>query len=116
VTNRLLHLRPLCLATLTVQLLRLHPILHLRPLRSATSTVQLHRLFNYIDSMSILFLSFSEVNLMIGCLLIYQTYHELCVIYNFLVLVWIWLHACLLYDPRLGLVKLILYHVNFVTM
>jgi hypothetical protein len=52
---------------------------------------------------------------MIGCLLIYQTYHELCVIYNFLVLVWIWLHACLSYDPRLGMIKLILYHINFVT-
>jgi hypothetical protein len=45
---------------------------------------------------------------MIGCLLIYQTCHELFVNYNFLVLVWIWLHVCLSYDPRLGLVKLIL--------
>jgi hypothetical protein len=52
---------------------------------------------------------------MICCLLIYQTYHELWVTYNFLVLVWIWLHDCLSYDPCLGLVKLILYHVNFVT-
>jgi hypothetical protein len=66
--------------------------------------------------MSILFLSFSAVNLMIDCLLIYQIYHELFVIYNFLVLVWIWLHACLSYDPGIGLVKLILYHVNFVTI
>jgi hypothetical protein len=53
---------------------------------------------------------------MIGCLLIYQTYHELFVNYNFLVLVWIWLHVCLSYDPRLGPIKLILYHVNFVTI
>jgi hypothetical protein len=53
---------------------------------------------------------------MIGCLLIYQTCHELFVNYNFLFLVWIWLHVCLSYDPCLGLVKLILYHVNFVTI
>jgi hypothetical protein len=66
--------------------------------------------------MSFLFPSFSEVNLMIGCLLIYQTCHELFVSYNFLVLVWIGLHASLSYDPRLGLVKLILYHANFVTI
>jgi hypothetical protein len=32
------------------------------------------------------------------------------------VLVWVWLHACLSYDFHLGLVKLILYHVNFVTI
>jgi hypothetical protein len=49
--------------------------------------VRLHQLFDYIDDMSILFLSFSEVNLMISCLLIYQTYHDLCVIYNLLVFV-----------------------------
>jgi hypothetical protein len=53
---------------------------------------------------------------MIGYLLIYQTCHELFVNYNFLVLVWIWLHACLSYDPLLGLVKLILCHVSFVTI
>jgi hypothetical protein len=53
---------------------------------------------------------------MIGCLVIYQTCHELFVNYNFLVLVWIWLHACLSYDPRLGLVKFIVYHVNFLTI
>jgi hypothetical protein len=52
---------------------------------------------------------------MIGCLLIYQTCRELFVNYSFLVLVWIWLHACFLYVSRLGLVKLILYHVNSVT-
>jgi hypothetical protein len=50
---------------------------------------------------------------MIGCLLVYHTSHELFVNYKFLVLVWIWLHSCLPYGPRLGLVKLILYHVNF---
>jgi hypothetical protein len=44
---------------------------------------------------------------MIGCLLIYQTGHELFVNYNFLVLVWIWLHARLSYDSCLGLVQLI---------
>jgi hypothetical protein len=53
---------------------------------------------------------------MIGCLSIYQTYHKLFVNYSFLVLVWIWLHTCLSYDSRLGLVKLIVYHVNFVTI
>jgi hypothetical protein len=53
---------------------------------------------------------------MIGCLLIYQTRHELFVNYSLLVLVWIWLHDCLSYDSHLGLVKLILYHVNFVTI
>jgi hypothetical protein len=37
---------------------------------------------------------------MICCLLIYQTCYELFVNYNFLVLVWIWLHACLLYDSK----------------
>jgi hypothetical protein len=74
------------------------------------------RMFNYNDDMSFLFSSFGDVNLIIGCLLIYQTCHELFVNYNFLVLVWIWLHVCLSYDHRLGLVKLILYHVNFVTI
>jgi hypothetical protein len=78
------------------------------------SSVQLHRLVDYIDDVSFLFSFFSEVNLMIGYWLIYQTYHELFVNYNFLVLVWIWLHVCLSYDSCLGLVKLILYHVNFV--
>jgi hypothetical protein len=53
---------------------------------------------------------------MIGCLLFYQTCHKLFVNYNFLVLVWVWLHACLSSDPHLGLVKFILYHVNFVTI
>jgi hypothetical protein len=53
---------------------------------------------------------------MIGCLLIYQTCYELFVNYNFLVLVWIWLHDCLSYDSRLGLVKSILYHINFITI
>jgi hypothetical protein len=53
---------------------------------------------------------------MICCLLFYQTYLELFVNYNFLVLVWVWLHTCLACDPRLGLVKLILYHVNSVTI
>jgi hypothetical protein len=53
---------------------------------------------------------------MIGCLLIYQTRHELFVNYSLLVLVWIWLHDCLSYDSCLGLIKLILYHVNFVTI
>jgi hypothetical protein len=53
---------------------------------------------------------------MIGCVLIYHTCHKLFVNHNFLVLVWIWLHACLSYDSLLGLIKLILYHVNSVTI
>jgi hypothetical protein len=105
-----------CLLAAADPLLHLCPLLHLRPLQLATSTVPLHRVFNYIDGMSFLFSSFSEVDLMIGCLLIYQTCYELFVNYNFLVLVWIWLLVCLSYDPLLCLVKLILYHVNFVTI
>jgi hypothetical protein len=78
--------RPLATAD---RLLRLCPLLHLRPLRSTASTVRLYQVFNYIDDVSFLFSFFSEVNLMIGYWLIYQTYHELFVNYNFLVLVWI---------------------------
>jgi hypothetical protein len=39
---------------------------------------------------------------------------ELFIKYNFLVLGCIWLPACLSYDSRLVLVKLILYHVDFI--
>jgi hypothetical protein len=53
---------------------------------------------------------------MICYLLIYKTFHELFVNHTFLVLVWIWLHACLSCVSCLGLVKLILYHVNSVTI
>jgi hypothetical protein len=60
--------RPL---TVTDWLLHLCPLLHLRPLHLATSTVRPHQLFDYINGMSFLFPSFSEVNLMIGCLLFY---------------------------------------------
>jgi hypothetical protein len=73
---------------------------------------RLHQMFDYINGMSFLF----EINLMISCLLVYQTCHEIFVNYKFLVIVWIWLYACLSHDPCLGLVKLILYHVNFVTI
>jgi hypothetical protein len=106
------------LLAMTIRLLHLCPLLHLCSLCLATLTIRLHRAFcyiDYIDGVPILLLYFSEINPMIGCLLIYQTYHKLCVNYNFLILVWIWLHACLSYDPRLVLIKLILYHINFVT-
>jgi hypothetical protein len=64
--------------------------------------------------MSFLFTSFSVVKIMIDCLLAYQTCHELFVNFNFLVLLCVWLHAWLSFDPLFDLVKLFLYHVNFV--
>jgi hypothetical protein len=33
--------------------------------------------------------------------------------YVYIVYVWLWLYACLSYDPHLCRVKLILYHINF---
>jgi hypothetical protein len=46
----------------------------------------------------------------------YHACLDLSVNCKYLVSMWLWLYACWSYDPPLGLVKLILYHVNFVTI
>jgi hypothetical protein len=62
-----------------------------------------------------LFSSYSEVDHMIDHLLFYDTCLDLSVNCKYLVLVWIWSFVYMSYVPLVGLVKLILYHVNLVT-
>jgi hypothetical protein len=52
---------------------------------------------------------------MIGCPMFYHAYLDLFINCNYLAFVWLWLYACLSYDPCLRLIKLFLYHINFVT-
>jgi hypothetical protein len=77
----------------------------------ATSTTSLSL---RIDGMSSLFPSYGEIDRMMRCLVSYHAYLDLSVNCKFVVSMWLCLHACWSYDPPLGLVKLILYHVNFV--
>jgi hypothetical protein len=50
----------------------------------------------------------------IGCCLFCYSCLDLSVICKCLVLVWIYLYVAISFVPLVGLVKLILYHVNFV--
>jgi hypothetical protein len=81
-----------------------------------TSITSTHLLSLKINDMSSLFPSYSEIDLMIGCMLLIHACLYPFVNCQYLVLALIWLYAYLSYVPRFGLVKLIVYHVNFVTI
>jgi hypothetical protein len=69
-----------------------------------------------INSMSPLFMSYSEVDCMMKCMMFYHACLDLSANCKYLVCMSLWLYACWSYDSSLGLVKLILYYVNFVTI
>jgi hypothetical protein len=79
----------------------------------ATSTTAL---LLKIDGMSPLFWSNGEIGHMMRFLVFYHACLDLSVNCKYLVSMWLCLYACWSYGPPLGLIKLILNHVNFITI